>query len=98
MTQPCGNVLGRAERNFRFYSRASPIVCVADVVHFLMGMALGLSLDHRTPAPNFKFELHRRFSSAGDGGNGGGDGFSSMERTRVTRWVLLTVSGVPARP
>ncbi|RYO85516.1 hypothetical protein DL766_010146 [Monosporascus sp. MC13-8B] len=60
MNQPCGNVLGRGENYFRLYSRVSPIVCVADVMYFLVVLILG-SLDRGGFVKNMKYELARRF-------------------------------------
>ncbi|KAK4213523.1 hypothetical protein QBC37DRAFT_316048 [Rhypophila decipiens] len=93
MTQPCGNVLGRKDKNFRFYSRASPIICIIDVFHFVVCMALCFSVDPRLILRNMKFELRERLYN--DGGDG--DSHLDAERTRLARWTLLIIGGIPCQ-
>lgn len=89
MTQPCGNVLGRREPNFRFYARSSPIICILDVADFLAVIALGLSPNRRVFARNVKYELMRRFEGEATSGDA-----EAAESTRLMRWFLLVLGGV----
>jgi len=91
MTQPCGRVLGQAEGNFRFYSRASPVFCIADVVHFIILIGLGFNLRPRLFKRNIKYELKKRFADSAQGDIAG------AEKSRTIRWVLLALGGVPCQ-
>ncbi|KAM7218445.1 hypothetical protein V8F06_006209 [Rhypophila decipiens] len=90
MTQPCGNVLGVKDRNFRFYGRASPIVCIADVLYFIILVMLGSSFSPRKFRRNVRFELWQRFSD-----ETGTASEADTERTTFARWTLLIIGGVP---
>ncbi|KAM7183195.1 hypothetical protein V8F20_012709 [Naviculisporaceae sp. PSN 640] len=94
MTQPCGNVLGRRDKNFRFYSRASPIICIVDFMHFVICLTFGWSFNPRTFIRNVKFEVLERFS---DSDEASGQNHGDAERTRLMRWALLVISGVPCQ-
>jgi hypothetical protein len=84
MVQPCGNVLSRKEKNHRFYIRASPIVCVADMVHFIALVFLGFSWHLPTWLYNIKFELKRRFE-----GEPGAKDREAAENSIGIRWILM---------
>lgn len=84
MMQPCGNVLRTKARNHRFYIRASPIVCIADVAQFLLFVLLGYNSDRNIWLRNIKFELKERFSS-----ESGATDKSPVENSLVLRWILL---------
>ncbi|OIW24904.1 hypothetical protein CONLIGDRAFT_673150 [Coniochaeta ligniaria NRRL 30616] len=92
MTQPCGRVLDQETKNCRFYTRASPLVCISDVVIFLAMLVLGTV--NEPPArwlDNAKYEIRRRFQ-----GEAAGDP-EAAESTLLVRWVLLIVGGVPCQ-
>jgi hypothetical protein len=84
MMQPCGNVLRTKARNHRFYIRASPIVCIADVAQFLFFILLGYDSDRNIWLKNIKFELKDRFSS-----ESGAKDKGPAENSLVLRWILL---------
>ncbi|KAL3473714.1 hypothetical protein BJX99DRAFT_272131 [Aspergillus californicus] len=84
MLQPCGNVLSQKAKNYRFYIRVSPIVCIADVAEFIAFILLGFSRDPQTWLQNIKFELRERFE--------GEDGVKDRERAEnsiIIRWMLM---------
>ena len=89
MTQPCGNVLGLGAGNTRFFNRASPILCIADLLQFLLFVLLGFSFDRRKWLRNIQYEIRLRFQ-----GERGAVDLQNAENTTTMRWVLLGVSGV----
>jgi len=91
MTQPCGKVLGRSENNFRLYSRASPIICIADVVYFLALVGLGFSYNRRVFLRNIKYELRHRFA------DGVYDDTTNAEKSLVIPWSLVVLGGIPCQ-
>jgi hypothetical protein len=92
MTQPCGKVFGVGDKSFRFYSRASPIMCIGDVAHFLLLLILGVSTDVEKSLENIKFELRNRFECEDTADNA-----QSAENSRLIRWCLMIVGGVPCQ-
>ncbi|KAK0100561.1 hypothetical protein ONS95_007021 [Cadophora gregata] len=92
MIQPCGNILGYKDKNFRFYIRASPLICIADVVHFTIIILLGSSLNRQRFIKNIKYELNVRFN-----GDSTEHDIQNAENTRLMRIVLLVVAGIPCQ-
>jgi hypothetical protein len=92
MTQPCGSVLRRGSGSTRFFFRASPVICIADVFQFLLFILLGFSRDRRKWLRNIKYELKLRFE-----GEEGTLDLTNAENTIIMRWVLLGVGGIPCQ-
>ncbi|KAK3345843.1 hypothetical protein B0T25DRAFT_633528 [Lasiosphaeria hispida] len=84
-----GGALGRSENDFRFFSRASPILCVADVLHFLVLLVLGFSF--RPRQANIKYELRRRFEGVSQ------VDLTNAENNRISRWGLMVLGGIPCQ-
>ncbi|KAB8222431.1 hypothetical protein BDV33DRAFT_168658 [Aspergillus novoparasiticus] len=84
MMQPCGNVLGQRTKNHRFYIRASPVVCAADMVQFIAFVLLGFSHDPQVWLRNVKFELRERFE-----GESGAKDREAAENSIIIRWILM---------
>ncbi|GMF76543.1 unnamed protein product [Aspergillus oryzae] len=84
MMQPCGNVLGQRTKNHRFYIRASPVVCAADMVQFIAFVLLGFSPDPQVWLRNVKFELRERFE-----GESGAKDREAAENAIIIRWILM---------
>ncbi|KAE8323845.1 hypothetical protein BDV39DRAFT_130112 [Aspergillus sergii] len=84
MMQPCGNVLGQRTKNHRFYIRASPIACAADMVQFIAFVLLGFSRDPQVWLRNVKFELRERFE-----GESGAKDREAAENSIIIRWILM---------
>ncbi|KAE8318169.1 hypothetical protein BDV41DRAFT_523635 [Aspergillus transmontanensis] len=84
MMQPCGNVLGQRTKNHRFYIRASPVVCAADMVQFIAFVLLGFSHDPQVWLRNVKFELRERFQ-----GESGAKDRETAENSIIIRWILM---------
>ncbi|KAB5566476.1 hypothetical protein GE09DRAFT_736697 [Coniochaeta sp. 2T2.1] len=90
MTQPCGRVLDRDNKRYRFYARASPVVCIADVFIFLVMLVLGTVMEPKDKwLANAKYEIRRRFQ-----GELVGDP-QTLESTFLARWAMLIVGGIP---
>ena len=92
MSQPCGHVLGHRKLNYRFYIRASPIICVVDMLHFLGHVVWGSRLKPTELVPSFKRQIQKRFS--------GDDGKYDLERAEsstLIRLALTIVGGIPCQ-
>ncbi|KAJ5633229.1 hypothetical protein N7490_009568 [Penicillium lividum] len=84
MTQPCGSILCMKSRNHRFYIRASPIVCIADVIQFTLFVLLGSSRNPKVWLLNIKFELKERFQ-----GESGARDKEAADNSILMRWILM---------
>lgn len=93
MAQPCGHVLDIDETNYRFYIRASPIVCIADVLHFLIRIFLGFSLDYREFWDHIQYVIKYRFRQEQSIYDLGG-----AEKASAIRWALLVIGVFLAKP
>ncbi|KAL2006602.1 hypothetical protein VTN00DRAFT_9270 [Thermoascus crustaceus] len=92
MTQPCGYVLDIDETNYRLYIRASPIVFIADVLHFLVRVFLGFSLDYREFWYHIKAMIRYRFRE-----EHGIYGLVGAEKASIIRWALLVIGSIPCQ-
>ena len=91
LAQPVGRVLDQPAR-YSLWMRSSPIVCAADVLHFLLRYADRCSRD-LTFLVHFKAELAYRFRDA----DAPGQDLRDVQRTALVRWMLMLLGGIPCQ-
>ncbi len=88
LAQPVGRVLDQPAR-YSLWMRSSPIVCAADMLHFLLRYADRCSRGP-TLLRHFRAELAYRFR---DGHNSWDP--RDIQRTAIVRWTLMLLGGIP---
>jgi hypothetical protein len=93
MTQPCGKVLDNDEKDFRFWARSSPLVCIIDLLRFVVLLILDFA---KNPPSRWiesaKSKIRHRFDSPAAIND-----IESAENTIWIRWALLILGGVPCQ-
>ena len=92
MIQPCRAVLGHESRAFRFYIRASPIVCAGDALYLLLLALLCFSRGAGGYASNIRYELALRFR--GEARTAPGADRKAPDSSTLLRWGLLGTGGI----
>lgn len=90
MTQPVGRVLDQPSR-YQFWMRSSPILCAADMLHFLIRYTSRCSRDWNFLL-HYRAELACRFRD---------DRVAhepyDVQRTAIVRWMLILLGGAPCQ-
>ncbi len=91
VAQPVGRVLDQPAR-YSLWMRSSPILCAADMLHFLLRYADRYSRDPTLLRRHFRAELVYRFRDGHDGWDP-----RDIQRTAMVRWTLMLLGGIPCQ-
>ncbi|KAK1759000.1 hypothetical protein QBC47DRAFT_370861 [Echria macrotheca] len=91
MSQPVGRVLDKPAK-YRLWMRASPIFCITDILHFVIGFVARCIRERKEPLLQLREELRFRFQDEDLDQT-----LKDVERTVLVRWLMMGLGGIPCQ-